>query len=181
MLWECGFEDADVQWRTDDNDGSEGRLATSSPSTVQLLESMYSSLSSTRIETSLLRHFLSATEVYHQANNDKIVRLQGGGGKIRHVNQYVSLLKRKRGQTPAEVNENWRTGRGVVVAARRLAEREVSINTRSNNSREENYDCKSLYSSMSTTAIDARSAIIQKKQTSRSKSRNRATTDRIAH
>jgi tRNA pseudouridine38/39 synthase len=134
MLWECGFDDVDVQWRTDDNSGSESRLATSSPSTIQLLESMYSSLSSTRIEMSLLRHFSSAAEVYHQAGSDKVVRLQGGGGKIRHINQYVPLLKRRRGQTPAKVNENWRTGRGVVVAARRLAEREVLNNARSNNS-----------------------------------------------
>ncbi|CAG8590939.1 13529_t:CDS:2, partial [Acaulospora colombiana] len=119
VLWECGFDKDDVTWRTDEPESTEVTKPTASPSTVQLLESMNSSHTSSVIRTALLRHFLEAAEVHHESASDRLVRLQRGGGHIQHINKYVPLLKRKRGPTPAEVNENWRKGRGQVLMDRR--------------------------------------------------------------
>ena len=121
MLWECGFDDNDISWRTDDYDGNSPVIPTTSPSSIQLLESMQSSLASTVVKTQLQQHFLLEAAKYHQAASaDNVVRVQCGAGVMRHMHQYTPLLKRKRGQTPEEVNETWRNGRGQLVATRRF-------------------------------------------------------------
>ncbi|KAG8805574.1 hypothetical protein FRC17_005447 [Serendipita sp. 399] len=124
VLWECGFDEKDVKWRTDDYDGEGEAVPTLMPSTIQLRESMESVLSASRIQTSLLDHFLQTAAVHHPTpavGIDKVVRVHAGGGRTRHFSQYIPLLKRKRGPTVAEVNETWRKGRGELVAARRRA------------------------------------------------------------
>jgi tRNA pseudouridine38/39 synthase len=121
MLWECGFDDNDVSWRTDDYDGNGPVVPTTSPSSIQLLESMQSSLASTVVKEQLQQHFLLEAAKYHQAALvDKVVRVQCGAGVVRHMHQYTPLLRRKRGQTPKEVNETWRNGRGQILATRRF-------------------------------------------------------------
>jgi len=121
VLWECGFDESDVQWRTDHDDGHGPVVPTSASSSIQLLESMQTSLASSIVKTQLQQHFLLEAAKHHQATLvDKIVRVPSGAGMMRHTNQYIPLLSRKRGLTPEEVNKTWRNGRGQVVIARRL-------------------------------------------------------------
>lgn len=121
MLWACGFDDEDIRWRTDDHDGNGPIIPTSAVSTIHLLESMHISLASMSIKAYIQQQFLLEAQKHHQPTaSDNIVRVQSGGGMIRHMNQYTPLLKRKRGPTPDEVNETWRNGRGLVYLAKRL-------------------------------------------------------------
>ena len=127
VLWECGFDKKDIKWRTDgwDGDGEVPGLTTAS--SVQLLESMESSTEVTDIKSVMLKHFQQIASQYHghpDVGADHIVRIQSGGGRIRHVTQYLPLLKRKRGPTPAEVNENWRRGHAHILARRGFKKRE---------------------------------------------------------
>lgn len=120
MLWQCGFDEEDIQWRTDDYDGKGPVPPTSSASTVHLLESMQTTLASTAIKAQLQQHFFQEALKHHQTTvSDHVVRVQSGAGLMRHMAQYTPLLKRKRGPTPDEVNEMWRNGRGLVYLAKR--------------------------------------------------------------
>ncbi|PVG04144.1 tRNA pseudouridine synthase [Serendipita vermifera] len=129
VLWECGFDKDAIIWRTDEPESAEVKKPTSSPSTVQLLESMHSSHTSSVIRTALLHHFLEAAEVHHESTSDRLVRVQRGGGHMQHINKYVPLLKRKRAPTPAEVNETWRKGRGQVLMDRRARTKAIDSTT----------------------------------------------------
>jgi tRNA pseudouridine38/39 synthase len=142
VLWNCAFDETDVQWRGADDISSESGYSTTS---IQLLESMYSELSASIIKTTLQEHFLIAASQHHQprrSNATSPVRLHRGGGRIQHINKYVPLLKRKRGASSAEVNENWRKrdGRAERIAARRAKGRTaITKNGDSENSPEVQY------------------------------------------
>jgi tRNA pseudouridine38/39 synthase len=121
MLWECGFDDGDLVWRTDDYDGIGPVVPTTAPSSIQLLESMQTSLASTVVKKQLQQYFLLEAAKHHQAASaDKVIRIQSGAGVMRHMHQYTPLLRRKRGLTPEETNKTWRNGRGQSVAAKRF-------------------------------------------------------------
>lgn len=128
VLWECGFEDTDVSWRADVESELE---RTPSANSTSLLEGMHSSFTVSLLQTTLHEHFLQAASRYHEPlKSDNIVRVQSGGGRVRHSNRYIPLMKRRRGPSAAEVNENWRQSqRGQLVASRRIKKREEANGT----------------------------------------------------
>lgn len=140
MLWDCGYADQDVDWRS--NDGSlsgQGYLHTQ----------MRSIRERSRIHTTLNQHFLQAAEKFHAPEDSKLPLGPGalvlssasgrpfpslpkskskeekvnysvplGGGTFRRAAEYVPLLERKRLEHVDVVNERWLNTKGARKAAR---------------------------------------------------------------
>jgi len=120
ILWDCGFDETDVQWRTEDASTDEGYAATASGFLWQRIHAEYSR---SLVHTALHQHFLEAASLYHAPPTDTrgIARVNIGGGQSRHTRKYVPILKRKRGDTAEVVNERWRNGaRAAKKAAKCL-------------------------------------------------------------
>lgn len=109
ILWDCGFDETDVQWRAEDASTDEGYTATASGFLWQHIHGEYSR---SLVHASLHQHFLEAASVYHHPPTDTrgIAYVNIGGGQSRHTKKYVPLLNRKRGDTVEVVNERWRNG-----------------------------------------------------------------------
>jgi tRNA pseudouridine38/39 synthase len=120
ILWDCGFDETDVQWRTEDMSIDEGYAAAASGLLWQQIHGEYSR---SLVHTALHQHFLEAASFYHNPPTEArgVARVNLGGGQSRHSKKYVPLLKRKRGDAAEVVNERWRNGaRAVKKAAKSL-------------------------------------------------------------
>ena len=109
ILWDCGFDESDVQWRAEDVSTDEGYAATASGFLWQQIHGEYSR---SLVHTALHQYFLEAASFYHNPPTDArgIAYVNIGGGQSRHTRKYMPLLKRKRGATAEVVNERWRNG-----------------------------------------------------------------------
>ena len=120
ILWDCGFDETDVQWRAEDASTDEGYAATASGF---LWKHIHGDYSRSLVHTALHQHFLEAASLYHKPPTDTrgIAYVNIGGGQSRHTGKYVPILKRKRGDTVDVVNERWRNGaRAAKKAAKFL-------------------------------------------------------------
>jgi tRNA pseudouridine38/39 synthase len=117
ILWDCGFDEADVQWRTEDASMDEGYTANASGFLWQQVHGEYSR---SLVHAILHQHFLEAASLYHNPPTDTrgVAHVNIGGGQSRYTRKYVPLLKRKRGDTVEVVNERWRNG---ARAAKKVA------------------------------------------------------------
>ncbi|CCA69501.1 related to DEG1-pseudouridine synthase [Serendipita indica DSM 11827] len=81
VLWECGFDQKDIRWRTDEWDGDGEVPALTGTSSVHLLETMESSTEATDIKGMMLKHFQQVASQYHRhpdVGADSVVRIQAG-------------------------------------------------------------------------------------------------------
>ena len=119
ILWDCGFDKTDVQWRAEDISADEGYVATASGFLWQQIHGEYSR---SLVRTALHQHFLEAASLNHNPPTDTrgIAYMNIGGGQSRHTKNYVPLLKRKRGDTVEVVNERWRNGARAAKKATKV-------------------------------------------------------------
>ncbi|KAI0744773.1 tRNA pseudouridine synthase [Earliella scabrosa] len=130
MLWECGYDDGVLDWRTD-RASTKGGDSTKSP-----LRGMICAHERATITAALDEHFLKAAEAHHKPPTQyfpigasgveplppgAIMSVPLGGGMVKRAGVYVPLLQRKRMPTPEEVNERYRLGRGAKKLGRKAA------------------------------------------------------------
>ena len=125
MLWECAYNDTDVQWRTDDNVSSLEHSQGSQTSRRDLYHQMYLVYSRSLVHSALDAHFLRAAAAFYPpplssssvVNNNSgsssggsLVTTPLGGGVARYcaTRSYTPLLRRKRLEHVDIVNERWR-------------------------------------------------------------------------
>ena len=127
MLWDSGYAESDVQWRTAaDDDAREERQNAGS----DLYDQLHAIHDRSTIHTVLDAHFFSAVAVYHpgappyfprsqsQVELPHVVRIPLGGGIYRRQN-YKPLLRIKRLDTVEEANARWMAGPGGRKEERR--------------------------------------------------------------
>ncbi|KAJ3557838.1 hypothetical protein NP233_g11643 [Leucocoprinus birnbaumii] len=147
MLWDCGYAEEDVQWRSGSFE------LDSTPSTTEedtrrsgqgtetdLYHQLHSIWNRSRIYTLLDQHFLRAAETFHRPppsllplspskvsvldrGSDSVyfgvpVNYPVGGGAYKRAVKYVPMMKRNRLDTVDVINERWRTGKGARRAER---------------------------------------------------------------
>ena len=128
MLWECGYPETEVSWRTtgkpDDDGPAQGGT---------LYHQMQSIHSRSQIYTTLNLHFLAAASIHHPPPPSvfpvsdvnllprEAMNIPLGGGTFKRSNNYTPLLKRNRLDTVEVMNERWRTGKGFRRDERRKA------------------------------------------------------------
>lgn len=128
MLWECGYPETEVSWRTtgkpDDDGSAQGGT---------LYHQMQSIHSRSQIYTTLNQHFFAAASIHHPpppslfpVSNVELLPREAmniplGGGTFKRSNNYTPLLKRNRLDTVEVMNERWRTGKGFRRDERRKA------------------------------------------------------------
>ncbi|KAK7435910.1 pseudouridine synthase deg1 [Stygiomarasmius scandens] len=133
MLWDCGYSNEDVNWRTDGNEpGSDSTHMEDGRGIYHLLYSIHAR---SEVYSALNLHFLKAAAAYFPApwaptpdgtlgarvGGGISVEIPLGGGSSRKLTQYVPLLSRKR-LDPVEVaNERWRNGKGFRREQRKAA------------------------------------------------------------
>ncbi|RDX43651.1 tRNA pseudouridine synthase [Lentinus brumalis] len=130
MLWDCGYDDGVLDWRTDRASAKTGE-STKSP-----LPGMICDLERATITAALDEHFLKAAEAHHKPPKQyfplgapdveplhpgAMMSVPLGGGMVKRAGTYVPLLQRKRMPTPDEVNERYRLGRGAKKLGRKAA------------------------------------------------------------
>jgi tRNA pseudouridine38/39 synthase len=147
MLWDCGYAEEDVKWRTgsleltsDSHSPSDGDTRRSGQGTkTDLYHQLHSTWNRSCVYTVLDRHLLQAAERYHQPPQSVLplppsstiptpdliqdygmpVNYPLGGGSYKRVLKYVPVLKRNRLDTVEAINERWRLGKGSRRAERR--------------------------------------------------------------
>ncbi|KAI3610538.1 trna pseudouridine synthase 3 [Moniliophthora roreri] len=135
VLWDCGYSNKDVEWRTDDygvgptdaKTSTEIRAASSSSESGRgLYHLLHSIHGRSQIFTTLHRHFLGAASQFFSPpwtptftgqigvrNGDAVSwEVPLGGGTSRKLTQYVPLLKRNRLDTVEAINKRWKLGKG---------------------------------------------------------------------
>lgn len=122
MLWECGFSDTDVSWRT----GSQKVVVANGRGVFSHLHEIHER---SRVYTTLNKHFLAKAEDLHHERrevalkpsttpfgerwaHDTGVDIFFGAGAFRRVMQYVPIMLRHRNDTVEVTNERWRIGKG---------------------------------------------------------------------
>ncbi|KAI0752150.1 tRNA pseudouridine synthase [Fomes fomentarius] len=135
MLWECGYDEDVLDWRTD-RASTRGGDSTKSP-----LRGMVCAHERATITAALDEHFLKAAEVHHTPPHQyfpigapgveplpqgAMMSVPLGGGMVKRAGVYVPLLQRKRMLTAEEVNERYRLGRGAKKLERKTAAAVVS-------------------------------------------------------
>jgi tRNA pseudouridine38/39 synthase len=131
VLWDCGYDDTDVQWCVDGEDPRE-----SEPGTVQGDSHLYAQMDSIRersaIHATLDSHFVASLARYHRAPHqyfplgDKhytreaavvgfksAMQIPTGGGIYHRSKTYVPLLQRQRLEHFSVINERYRTGKAA--------------------------------------------------------------------
>lgn len=113
MLWECGYRPEDVHWQIDGHHSDEERPEHGG----ELLQSLDSIYSRSKITCALNHHFLDAAARYHHPPISKTAKLAMhiplGGGTFKRANKYTPLLDRVRMDPVDVVNERWRNGKGL--------------------------------------------------------------------
>ncbi|KAF9444964.1 pseudouridine synthase [Macrolepiota fuliginosa MF-IS2] len=148
MLWDCGYAEDDVKWRTgtlepnsdptalDSNDTDTRRSG--SGTETDLYHQLHSIWNRSRIYTVLDRHFLQAAEKYHRPPYSPLpipsssasvtisdlttpINYPLGGGTYKRAQKYVPVLERNRLDTVDMINERWRLGKGSRKAEKKGA------------------------------------------------------------
>ena len=136
MLWECGYDGAELAWRTtgrpdDDNKDAEGDLANGG----ELYNQLQAIQTRSQVFSTLNHHFLEAAAKHHPKpvsllplqgnskmlweNGKQAVNIPLGGGTFKRSLKYVPLLERGRLDTVEVMNERWRLGKGMRREERR--------------------------------------------------------------
>ena len=134
MLWECGYDEAEVAWRTTgkpDDEGIEGGLANGG----ELYHQLQSIQTRSQVFFTLNHHFLEAAAKYHpkpvsplplkdgignlKTSNKQVINIPLGGGTFKRSLKYMPLLERGRLDTVEVMNERWRLGKGMRREERR--------------------------------------------------------------
>lgn len=141
MLWDCGYAEGDVSWRTDKDDGGPGvgRKGKNGEGEEEedahgLHANMAAELERSLVNTTLEAHFLMAAmrfafnhpapSVFPLQDSDgagggTMMNVPLGGGTFQRVGKYVKVLERKRLDSVEVANERWRVGKGLRRAERR--------------------------------------------------------------
>jgi tRNA pseudouridine38/39 synthase len=126
VLWECGYAESDVQWRTDNGDGDIARGSAG----VDVYRQLYSTYTRSVIQTALDAHFVQAAVAAGHSPPPTILPTSSllmlpprsdlgvtniplGGGTFRRMTKYVPLLMRGRLESVEVANERWRCGKGL--------------------------------------------------------------------
>ncbi|KAI0077638.1 tRNA pseudouridine synthase [Panus rudis PR-1116 ss-1] len=136
VLWECAYDEKDVNWRIDDlDDTGTGRSDTVSAMIYDYMHTLYAR---SLIDTTLQSHFLLAASKHHTPSPRYLpLGAPGtvpippggafgyplGGGTYKRGSKYTPVLDRVRMASADEINERWRTGRGRKQWERRLEKR----------------------------------------------------------
>jgi tRNA pseudouridine38/39 synthase len=137
MLWECGYDEAELSWRTtgrpdDNNKDIEGSLANNGGELYHQLQAIQTR---SQVFSTLNHHFLEAAAKHHpkplsplplkdgvgnsRENSKQSINIPLGGGTFRRSLKYVPLLERGRLDTVEVMNERWRLGKGMRREERR--------------------------------------------------------------
>ena len=130
MLWECGYDETELAWRTTgrpDDEGIEGGLANGG----ELYHQLQYIQTRSQVFSALNQHFLEAAAKHHpkpvspfplkngvgdlkisRENNKQPMNIPLGGGTFKRSLNYVPLLERGRLDTVEVMNERWRLGKG---------------------------------------------------------------------
>ncbi|KAF8747801.1 Pseudouridine synthase [Rhizoctonia solani] len=134
VLWDCGYKPEDVAWQTDPIAQTKQGVAQDREKTHNFWFNMYSIWTHDRIQTTMQRYFLRASERFYptpaSSANTTLVRLNTGGGVYRHTTRYTPILELDRGERAEVANAKWREG---TTGQRRMAKR----NTKSKNTHDD--------------------------------------------
>ncbi|KAF8672237.1 Pseudouridine synthase [Rhizoctonia solani] len=134
VLWDCGYKPEDVAWQTDPIAQTKQGVAQDREKTHNFWFDMYSIWTHDRIQTTMQRYFLRASERFYptpaSSANTTLVRLNTGGGVYRHTTRYTPILELDRGERAEVANAKWREG---TTGQRRMAKR----NTKSKNTHDD--------------------------------------------
>ena len=141
MLWECGYDEADLDWR------STGRLddGNKDANGGELYNQLQAIHSRSQVFSILNQHFLEAAAKHHPKpvsplplkddekrlweNSKQAINIPLGGGSFRRSLKYVPLLERGRLDTVEVMNERWRLGKGMRKEERRGSNKPIKIKT----------------------------------------------------
>ena len=127
MLWECGFADEDLDWRTDTEVDSDETSGEGSKDATQmrlgLANQLESILERSHIHVALDTHFLAAAASIHSSAPSPFPLRPGtrpsgmlnvplGGGTFHRSGRYVPVVERKRLDSVEIANERWMKGKG---------------------------------------------------------------------
>lgn len=136
MLWECGYDEAELTWRTTgnpDDEGIRGGLANGG----ELYNQLQGIQTRSQVFSALDQHFLDAAAKHHpkpvslfplkdgvgdlmsRENKHRAMNIPLGGGTFKRSLKYVPLLERGRLDTVEVMNERWRLGKGMRKEERR--------------------------------------------------------------
>jgi len=124
MLWGCGYDEAELAWRTTGSPGDEG-LANGG----ELYNQLQGIQTRSQVFSALDQHFLDAATKHHpkpispfplkdgvgdliSRQNKHAMNIPLGGGTFKRSLKYVPLLERGRLDTVNVMNERWRLGKG---------------------------------------------------------------------
>ena len=124
MLWECGYDESELDWRTCGRTTSKGDL-------YQQLGGIYTR---SRVYSVLDQHFMTAVAAHHsppsknraeqlddKSARERVINVPLGGGTFKRLQKYKPLLERPRLDTVEVMNERWRLGKGSRRDARKVA------------------------------------------------------------
>ncbi|KAF8797665.1 pseudouridine synthase [Phlegmacium glaucopus] len=136
MLWECGYDEAELTWRTTgkpDDEGIERGLANGG----ELYQQLQGIQTRSQVFSALNQHFLEVATKHHRkpsslfplkdgvddllsrSNNKQAMNIPLGGGTFKRSLKYMPLLERGRLDTVEVMNERWRLGKGMRKEERR--------------------------------------------------------------
>ncbi|KDR74032.1 hypothetical protein GALMADRAFT_598274 [Galerina marginata CBS 339.88] len=136
MLWECGYDESELDWRTSSGTGGEVVRG-------DLYHQLQNIHTRSRVFATLDRYFMKAAEKHHplpplllplknglqdldklkgRPERERYMNIPLGGGTFKRNLKYVSLLERKRLDTVEIMNERWRLGKGLRKEDRRKTE-----------------------------------------------------------
>ena len=136
MLWECGYDESELDWRTCELDERKGG---------DLHHQVQSIYTRSRIRAGLDQHFLRAVEVHHppprmpvpsedrvdKHARENVINVPLGGGIFKRLQKYKPLLERNRLDVVEVMNERWRLGKGSRrIEKRRQTESEFEDGVR---------------------------------------------------
>ena len=150
VLWECGYDESDVHWRTEIDDSVAGEQYGPSSSGIEIYRQLHSTYTRSLIRSTLDAHFLAAAAQYHSpppllslqrhssllngasvpstTSTSEVVYIPLGGGTSRRAPNYVPLLSRNRLDSVEVANERWRLGKGLRKLERQRADRPFTSN-----------------------------------------------------
>lgn len=150
ILWQCGFNSTELDWRIDNGPHERDGIPIIDPSTVHdpngrlkpamdptetfrrcFLE-MNQAWTEARLKAIVIKHHLASLAAHAPSPptaaeataligpNSSMTFTPNGAGRSHKTGSYIPLFKRKRGELPEALNERWAQGRG----ARRMKRRE---------------------------------------------------------
>ncbi|EIN05839.1 pseudouridine synthase [Punctularia strigosozonata HHB-11173 SS5] len=149
VLWDCGYDDADVRWYVDGDDPTDAGVA-QEEGTVGGDSHLYAQMDSIRersaIHAALDAHFVASLARYHRppaqyfplshkgytrgaaiSGFPSAMQIPTGGGVYHRSRTYVPLLQRQRLEHFSVINERYRTGKGARREERRDGAARVDV------------------------------------------------------